>query len=101
MPFVWSAPALSEIPLFLGVGLTGAAAQWLYAIALKNAPAAIVAVLNYSSIIWAMLFGWMIWNDWPTPIVLAGATVVIASNLLIAWRESRIRRPVDDSSTIP
>jgi drug/metabolite transporter (DMT)-like permease len=64
----------------------------LYAVALKNAPASIVAVLNYTSIIWAMLFGWLIWNDWPTTIVLIGAGVIIATSLLIAWRESRLGR---------
>jgi len=92
LPFVATGPTLAEIPLFFGVGLSGAAAQWLYSIALKHTPAAVVAVLNYSSIIWAMLFGWLIWNDWPLPVVLAGAGVVIASNMLIAWRESRLRR---------
>ena len=42
-------------------------------------------------IVWATLFGWLIWNDWPLPMVLAGAAVVIASNALIIWRESRAR----------
>jgi len=90
LPFVATGPTLAEIPLFFGVGLSGAAAQWLYSVALKSTPAAVVAVFNYSSIVWAMLFGWLIWNDWPLPIVLAGSIVVIASNMLIAWRESRL-----------
>jgi drug/metabolite transporter (DMT)-like permease len=65
--------------------------QWLLSIAFRNAPAAIVTVFNYSSIVWAMLFGWMIWNEWPLPTVLAGASIVIASNALVIWRESRAR----------
>ena len=92
MPFVGTLPSFSAIPLFLGVGLAGAAAQMLYAVALKNAPASIVAVFNYTSMIWAMLFGWLIWNDWPTTVVLIGAGVIIATSLLIAWRESRLGR---------
>lgn len=92
VPFVAAEPRLDEIPLFFGIGLSGAAAQWLYSIALRHTPAAIVAVFNYSSIVWAMLFGWLIWNDWPLPIVLVGSVVVIASNVLIAWRENRLRR---------
>lgn len=90
MPFVAVRPALEEIPLIFGVGLFGAAAQWLYSVALKNAPAAIVAVFNYSSIVWATLFGWLIWNDWPLPIVFVGSAVVIASNLFVVWRENRL-----------
>lgn len=92
MPFVAAPVELAELPLLLGVGLAGAAAQLLYTVALKHTPAAIVAVFNYTSIVWSMLFGWMIWHDWPLPIVLAGASVVIAANLLLVWRENRLRR---------
>ena len=89
MPFVANTPTVSEIPLLLGVGLSGAAAQWLLSVAYGNAPAAVVTVFNYTSIVWATLFGWMIWNEWPMPAVMAGAAIVIASNILIVWRESR------------
>ncbi len=95
LPFVAVRPALNEVPLLLGVGLSGAAAQWLYSTAFRNAPAAIVSVFNYSSIVWATLFGWLIWNEFPLPIVLLGATVVIASNALVIWRESRLGKVVD------
>jgi drug/metabolite transporter (DMT)-like permease len=91
LPFVAVTPTMAELPLFVGVGLSGAAAQWLLSTAFRNAPAAIVTVFNYSSIVWATLFGWMIWNEWPLPVVLAGATVIIASNALVIWRESRAR----------
>jgi drug/metabolite transporter (DMT)-like permease len=91
LPFVAVTPSLAEVPLLFGVGLSGALAQWLLSVAFRNAPAAIVTVFNYSGIVWATLFGWLIWNDWPLPTVLAGAAIVIASNGLIIWRESRHR----------
>lgn len=91
LPFVAVKPTVGEIPLLFGVGLSGAMAQWLLSIAFRNAQAAIVTVFNYSGIVWATLFGWLIWDDWPLPTVLAGASVVIASNALIIWRESRLR----------
>ena len=89
MPFIAVTPTLAELPLLIGVGLSGAAAQWLLTVAYSNARAAVVTVFNYSSIVWATLFGWLIWNDWPLPAVIIGAVIVIASNLLIIWRESR------------
>ena len=91
LPFVAVTPTVAELPLLLGLGLSGAAAQWLLSVAFRNAPAAIVTVFNYSGIVWATFFGWLIWNDWPLPAVLAGAVVVIASNGLVIWRESRTR----------
>jgi drug/metabolite transporter (DMT)-like permease len=92
LPFIAVQPTLEELPLLLGVGVTGAGAQWFLTIAFRNAKAAIVTVFNYSSIVWAMIFGWLIWNEWPMPVVITGAAIVIASNLLMIWREARIRR---------
>jgi drug/metabolite transporter (DMT)-like permease len=92
LPFVAVTPTLAEVPLLFGVGLSGALAQWLLSTAFRHAPAAIVTVFNYSGIVWATLFGWLIWNDWPATVVLIGAAVVIASNGLIIWRESRAGR---------
>ena len=94
VPFVANPPTIQEIPFFVGVGLTGAAAQWLYANALKYTPAAIVAVVNYSSIVWAMLLGWLVWYEFPTSVVLIGAAIVIAANIFIVWRENRVRQAV-------
>lgn len=92
MPFFGRLPAVDELPLLLGVGISGAIAQWLYAIGLKYTQAAVVAVMSYSSIVWALLLGWLVWGDWPLPVVLAGAAVVIAANTLIIWRETHLAR---------
>ena len=92
MPFIAVGPSAADIPHIVGIGIAGAGAQWLYSVALRNSAAAIVAIFNYSSIVWATLFGWLIWNEWPLPIVFAGSAVVIASNALIVWRENRLRR---------
>jgi drug/metabolite transporter (DMT)-like permease len=95
LPFIAVRPTVAEIPMLLGVGLSGAAAQWLFSTAFRHAPATVVTIFNYSSIVWATLFGWLIWDDWPLPVVFAGAAVVIASNILIIWRENRQRNLTD------
>lgn len=92
MPWVARMPSADELPLLVGVGLAGAGAQWALSTAFRNAQAAIVTVFNYSSIVWATLLGWLIWNEWPLPLVMLGATIVIASNVVMIWRESRVRR---------
>jgi drug/metabolite transporter (DMT)-like permease len=95
LPFIAVRPTWAELPLLFGVGLSGALAQWLMSVAFHNARAAIVTVFNYSGIVWATLFGWMIWQEWPLPTVMAGAAVVIVSNLVMIWRESRLGRLSD------
>ncbi len=92
MPLVFNMPTWSEAPLILGLGVTGVVAQFLLSIAYKNAQASIVTVFNYSGIIWATLFGWMFWNDWPDEAIFIGGAIVIASNVFIVFREQRLAR---------
>ena len=94
MPFVATVPARDELLLFLGAGLTGAMAQLLLSVAYKNAPAALATIFNYTGIIWATAFGWFIWGDWPALPVWIGAGIIIASSLVIVWREQHIARKV-------
>ncbi len=88
LPFVAVMPTLSEMLLFVALGLCGACATWLLSSAFCDAKASIVTVFNYSSIVWASLFGWLIWSDTPTPTVLLGGSIVITSNIVVLWRES-------------
>jgi drug/metabolite transporter (DMT)-like permease len=92
LAFVATPPSLAEIPLLFGVGLSGALAQFLLSLAFSKAPAAVVTVFNYSGIIWATFFGWVIWADWPVTAIWIGGSVVIASNLFMIWRENRLSK---------
>ena len=90
LPFIFVMPTSDELPLIVGLGLAGALAQWMLTLAYSLAPVAIVSVLNYSSILWATLFGWFVFADWPADVVFVGAAVVILSNAFVIWRESKI-----------
>ncbi len=96
MPWVASMPTIQEIPLFLAVGITGLIAQYLLSIAFGNAPAAVVTVFNYSGLLWSVAFGWFIWNDWPMASIWIGGAIVIASNIFIIIRESRLSKVTGD-----
>jgi drug/metabolite transporter (DMT)-like permease len=97
LPFVSRPPTFEEIPLLFGVGLTGALAQFLLSVSFSKAPAAVITVFNYSGIIWATLFGWLIWDDWPTLPIWIGGSIVIASNIFMVWWESSTGRRVTDA----
>jgi len=90
MPFVATTPSLQSLPLLLGVGVSGLLAQLFLSLAHRYAEAAVVSVFNYSGIIWATLFGWFIWNDWPTMPIWIGGVIVILSNIFILWREQQL-----------
>lgn len=89
MPFIASPLHPSLWWVYLGIGLSGAAAQFMLATAFRYAQAALVTIFNYSGLIWATLFGWLIWGDLPTAAILTGGGIVIASNIFIIWREQK------------
>ncbi|WP_146346103.1 DMT family transporter [Falsiphaeobacter marinintestinus] len=50
-----------------------------------------IAPFRYTGLIWALLLGWAVFGDWPDPITLLGATIVVSTGLFALSRE-RARR---------
>lgn len=64
-------------------------ATWLLILAYRMAPAAKVAPMQYSQIIWATIFGTLFFNEaleWSTAL---GTAVIVASGIYIVFREDR------------
>ncbi len=101
LPFVWTMPTAEGFALMAAMGLVGGAAQYFATRAYALAPAAVISPFNYAGILWACLFGWLFWSDWPGTHVLAGAAIVIASGLLILIRETRRRSGAETCDTSP
>jgi drug/metabolite transporter (DMT)-like permease len=104
LPFGFRPPAwLDALGLALA-GIGNGIAQYWWTRALTLAPPSAVVPFNYLSIVWATLLGFAIWGDLPTPHLLIGGAVVIASGLYLLWRETlRRARPIPaaTSSVIP
>lgn len=94
LPFFWVTPAWSDLPLLVGVGLIGGAAQFCMSRGYSLAPASVAAPFDYTHLIWSVLFGWYIWGDFPDLQTWIGCAIVIASGLYILWRETVKRAPV-------
>lgn len=67
--------------LLVAGGLAGTCGHLLMAGAFRRAPTAMVSPLVYSQIIWAMVLGFVLFDEWPTPHALAGALLVAASGI--------------------
>jgi drug/metabolite transporter (DMT)-like permease len=50
----------------------------------------VISPLRYSSIIWAVLFGYLFWGALPDAMVVGGLVIVISSGLYILHRETRL-----------
>ncbi|HEU4960522.1 MAG TPA: DMT family transporter [Sphingomonas sp.] len=86
-----SHPALTWLWL-LAVGVFGNCGQLALTASLKHGPVSIVVPMDYSSLVWATLYGWLLFAVLPAPATWIGAPVIIASGLYIVYREHRLRR---------
>lgn len=85
-------PTLPSPPMW-GVIVASAAfllaSQRLTFRALRVAPVSAVAPFQYTELLWAALFGWLFWREWPGPHVWSGAAIVVAAGLFSIWHERR------------
>ena len=82
--------SLYQWSLLAGIGLTGVICQVLLTAALRFGTVASVIVMDYSGLIWAALFGFVIFDNLPAATTWLGAPLIVAAGLLIAWREHQL-----------
>ena len=95
-PLGWVPPTATDFGLMLVLGIVAAACFILIARALALAPASLLAPFQYSAIFWAGLFGWIWWQHEPTPRIVLGNAILIASGLFVFYRERRLAVSVSD-----
>ena len=88
-PTVWITPDIGQWGLMVLVGFFGCVSHFCLIRAFKNAPASLVVPFSYSSLLWATLFGFVVFGALPDRWTLAGATLIIASGLYIFYREAQ------------
>lgn len=90
LPFGWVVPEPEVLVLLIGSGFLGGAAQILVTSAYRFGPTSMLAPYDYSSMLFAIAIGWVWFAELPTVIMLAGAVLVIAGNVLVVWREHQL-----------
>jgi drug/metabolite transporter (DMT)-like permease len=89
-PFGWVTPNLGSLSFFLLAGFISVCALLCVNRSLKLAPASHVVPYQYSMIIWAVMFGVVVFGDVPAPATLVGAAIIIAAGLYIFLREQAL-----------
>jgi drug/metabolite transporter (DMT)-like permease len=102
LPFGFRVPAWADFAGLAVAGIGNGVAQLCWTRSLALAPPSAVVPFNYLSLIWATMLGFAIWGDVPTPTLLLGAAIVVASGLYILWRETvRRRHPLPAGKNFP
>ena len=90
--FGWVSPTPLDWVLCVSVGVIGEIGQYCLTQAFRYAEAAAIAPLDYLSMVFALLLGYLVWNDIPGVDVFAGIALVVASGLFILYRERRLSK---------
>ena len=90
-------PDMREIVLLFAVGTFGTFAHLMMAWALRYAPSATLAPIQYLEIPFATLIGWLMFRDLPNGLAAFGIVITVASGLYIIYREriTAMRKPVE------
>ena len=90
-----------DLSLLALLGIVAMAAHMLVNRALKLADAATVAPLQYTLLLWAVVFGWLMFGDIPQPSIVIGAGLIVLSGLYIFFRENALKRRLATAANAP
>ncbi len=86
--FVWApAPEFGRLPFYVMTGLFGVGIWTLMTIAYARAPAAQIAPVEYTGLVWAALLGWLLFGEIPGWQLWLGALVIIGACFAVAFED--------------
>ncbi len=88
LPFGWRMPvSWFDWAVLLGIGISGGLGQMFFTDSYRHAPASFLAPFDYTAMIWAFLFGYLIFAEVPTAYVVVGALIVSSAGIFVILRE--------------
>ncbi|MGE0563847.1 MAG: DMT family transporter [Pseudolabrys sp.] len=98
LPFAWYTPSWGQLAGLVSLGVLGGLAHIFLTESYRHADASVVAPFDYSTMIWAILFGYYVFAELPTAAVYIGSVIVVGAGLFVIWRERQLglqRREVE------
>jgi drug/metabolite transporter (DMT)-like permease len=74
-----------EWALLVGSALAGVFAYLFVVISFQKLPARVVAPLRYLNLVWAVLFGYLIWHHVPDGFAAIGIVLIVSAGILAVW----------------
>jgi len=88
----WLLPNLIDLFLLSMIGILGGLANLWLTQSYKLSEVSLVTPLKYLALVFAIIFGYLIWDEIPTTKTLIGAILVIASSIIIFRREMVLKK---------
>ena len=94
IPFGWIMPNIKDLILLSLIGVFGGVANLWLSQSYKFSEVSLVTPLKYLALVFAIIFGFFIWDEVPTFKTLLGASLVIISSVIIFRREIILKKQV-------
>ena len=92
LPYGWVVPTKIDIIIFIIMGLCGSIGNLLLTQSYRISEASLVTPIKYLSLVFAIVFGFLIWSEVPKFSTLMGASLVILSSFIIFIRETKLKK---------
>jgi drug/metabolite transporter (DMT)-like permease len=89
LPFAWKTPSTIDFLLMASSGVLLGIAHYLMIESYRLAEVAIVSPFKYTSIIWGVILGYLIWAEFPDAYIIVGSALIVGSGIYILHREAR------------
>lgn len=90
---VWQMPSPGQWPFLMLIGLLASIGQYCAVRGFTDAEATVVAPFQYAQILFAGAIGLLFYDEVPTALKGIGALIMVAANVYILYRESRVKGP--------
>nr|CAA6812343.1 MAG: S-adenosylmethionine uptake transporter [uncultured Thiotrichaceae bacterium] len=90
--FVYKPMPLADLGLMFLLGSMALLGQLMLLYGYRNAPAALAAPMQYSQLIWAILYGAVFFDEAVDRWIILGAVITVISGLLMVWRETKVSK---------
>ena len=94
IPWGWNMPDFLDLFLLVLVGVFGGFANLWLSQSYKYSEVSLVTPLKYLTLVFAIIFGYLIWNEVPSIKTLIGAFLVIISSIIIFRREIILNKQI-------
>src|SRR5215813_15477884 len=89
-PLGWITPNWFELAALIVIGICGGLAHLMLTESYRLAPASLIAPFDYTSMLWALILGYLVFREVPSALVFAGAAIIAAAGLFVIWRERQL-----------
>lgn len=90
IPFGWVMPSPTTAVMLIGAGICGGIAQVALTESFRHADMSLIAPFEYTSLVFSLIIGYLVFGDVPTLPMLAGSTILVGAGIFVVIREQML-----------